>query len=57
MTYIQRKEDNQLETVDQFDSYREAKEMIKEYWLSDPYAIYYLSSKACRAWNDGSLSE
>lgn len=51
MTYIQRKDSNQLETVDQFDTYKEAREMLTEYRLSDPYAHYYLSQRACKGWN------
>ena len=54
MQYIQRKDrdTNQLETVDQFDTYTEAKKMIVEYQLSDPSAAYYISQRACKAWND-----
>lgn len=50
MTYIQRKVGRDLETVDEFESYREARKMLVEYRLSDSYAEYYLSSRACKAW-------
>lgn len=50
MIYIQRKCDNYLETVDQFENRKEAREMVKEYQLSDPYAFYYLSQRACQNW-------
>ena len=50
MTYIQRKGDGYLETVDEFPTRKEALMMIKEYRISDPYAVYYLSSRACRGW-------
>lgn len=50
MVYIQRKDSYGLETVDEFDSYREARKMVAEYRLSDPYATYYLSSRCCKAW-------
>lgn len=36
MRYIQRRGDGYLETVDEFTTYREAREMLKEYRLSDP---------------------
>jgi hypothetical protein len=56
MIYIQRKDDYQLETVDHVEPriygyYREAKRLLKEYQLSDPYANYYLSSRACKDYN------
>ena len=53
MTYIQYKYQTQpLETIDQFDSYKEALRCLKEYRLSDPYGTYYLSSRACKAWRE-----
>lgn len=33
--YIQRKAGKDLETVDEFETYKEAKAMVKEYRLSD----------------------
>jgi len=51
-TYIQRKDANQLETVDEFDTRKEAWEMVKEYRMSDPTASFYLSSRCCKDWND-----
>lgn len=52
MKYIQRKGDGYLETVDQFKSFKEAREMIKEYRMSDPSAYYYISSRPCKDWNN-----
>lgn len=54
MTYIQRKDNqfNRLETVDQFDDYSEARIMLNNYRLSDPYGEYYLSTRACKAWRE-----
>ena len=51
MIYIQRKDSRYLETVDEFETWKEARAMVKEYRLSDPSANYYLSSRACRDWN------
>lgn len=51
MVFIQRKDGRTLETVDQFETYKEARDMIKEYRLSDSSADYYLSSRACKGWN------
>ena len=48
--YIQRKDSNGLETVDQFNTRKEALAMLKEYSICDPFAQYYLSSRACKAW-------
>jgi len=50
MRYIQRKDGKELETVDQFETFKEAKAMIKEYRLSDPAGIYYISQRACKGW-------
>ena len=54
MTYIQRKDNytRDLETVDQFETYKEAREMVAEYRLSDPSAHYYLSQRACKDWHN-----
>lgn len=50
MRYIQRRGDGYLETVDEFTTYREAREMLKEYRLSDPSAYFYISQRCCAAW-------
>ena len=50
MYYIQRKDSNGLETVDEFNTRKEAKAMLEEYRLSDWSATYYLSSRPCKAW-------
>ena len=51
MIYINRKDDyKNLETVDEFESRKEAKYMLKEYRLSDQSASYYISQKPCRDW-------
>ena len=47
MTYIQLQRNGHLETVDQFDTVKEARAMLKEYQLSDPTGFYYLSSRPC----------
>lgn len=52
MQYIQRKEGKQLETVDELETYKEAKEMLKEYRISDTYGYYYISSRACKDWRE-----
>lgn len=51
MFYIQRSGDGCLETVDEFTTHKEARAMLSEYRMSDPTASYYISSRACRAWN------
>lgn len=52
MIYIQRKDGKDLETVDQFETRKEAKLMLIEYRLSEYTAYYYLSSRACKAWRE-----
>ena len=48
--YIQRRGDGQLETVDQFDTRKEARENLKEYQMADPTATHYISTRPCRDW-------
>lgn len=50
MFYIQRRGQGYLETVDEFPTRKEAREMLAEYRLSDPSARFYISTRACRAW-------
>ena len=52
MTYIQRKDDRQLETVDEFGTRKEARAMLAEYRMADPSAAYYLSSRPCKEWRN-----
>ena len=52
--YIQRRGDGYLETVDEFDTRKEADAMLSEYQLSDPSASYYISSRACGNWKEAS---
>lgn len=50
MRYIQRKDSRGLETVDQFDTRKEALKMLHEYRMADSAAEYYISTRACRNW-------
>ena len=52
MVYIQRKDSNGVETVDEFETRKEARAMVIEYRISDYSAEYYLSQRACKDWND-----
>lgn len=52
MIYVQRKGDGYLETVDEFETRKEARAMLAEYRMGDPSAHYYLSSRACKAWRE-----
>ena len=50
MIYIQRKDQNGLETVDEFETRKEARQACIEYKIADPYGIYYMSQRACKEW-------
>ena len=52
--YIQRKDFqfNTLETVDEFDTFAEARKMVTEYRMSDPSANYYISQRPCKDWKE-----
>jgi len=52
MYYIQRKGQGQLETVDEFNTRKEAREMLAEYRMSDTSATYYISSRPCNDWRE-----
>jgi hypothetical protein len=50
--YIQRKDGRDLETVDEFNTRKEAHAMLAEYRLSDSSAHYYISTRPCKHWKD-----
>lgn len=50
MFYIQRRDANLLETVDEFPTRSEARAMLSEYIMSDHSADYYISTRACANW-------
>ena len=53
MRYIQRNDcDENLETVDEFESRKEAVNNLKEYRIYDTSAFYYISQKPCRDWQE-----
>ena len=52
MYYIQRRGDGYLETVDEFETLKEAKFMLAEYRMSDPTAEFYISRRPCKAWRE-----
>jgi hypothetical protein len=58
MNYIQRRDhsNRQLETVDQFETRKEARAMLTEYLTSDPSAEYYISRRACKDWRESSTA-
>jgi hypothetical protein len=53
-TYIQRKDGRYVETVDEFETRKEARTMLAEYQLADRAGEYYLSSRPCKAWREAS---
>lgn len=55
--FVQRRDRSRgdLETVDEFTTRREAVEMCDEYRLSDPAGVYYISSRACRGWEQADV--
>ena len=56
MVYIQYKAYGTLETIDSFDSYKEAKAMLAEYRLCFSEGTLYLSQRATKAWRDNKLN-
>ena len=53
MVYINIKENNKVETIDQFENRREARQTLKEYKIASPYyANAYLSQRCSKNWNN-----
>lgn len=50
MNYIQLKSNFGLETVDEFETRKEARAMLTEYRMSDSSGYYYISSRPCKGW-------
>lgn len=55
--YIQRRDGRHVETVDEFETRKEARAMRDEYQFADPSAIYYTSTRACRDWHQAEPRE
>ena len=51
MKYINRVGDGYRETVDEFATLKEARAMLLEYQMSDPYGEYYISQRCCADWS------
>ena len=41
-----------IETVDEFETHKETKKMIKEYRISHPNGYYYISSRSTNEWKN-----
>jgi len=54
--YINSKKSGRVETIDQFDTYREAREMLKEYRMCFHWGNYYLSSRSTREWRESGVT-
>ena len=52
MYYIQFKYKNQLETIDEFESRKEALAMLEEYRFGSHEGYYYLSTRSCKDWRN-----
>ena len=51
--YINIKENNQVVTLDEFETYKEALEMLKEYRIaSSYYSPAYLSQRSTKEWKE-----
>lgn len=48
--YINRQGQGYRETVDEFETYKEARAMVAEYRFGDPSARYWVSSRCCANW-------
>ena len=52
MKYINMKGNYGIETVDEFETYREALKMLREYRIADDYNHYYISQRCTKDWKE-----
>ena len=52
MFYINTRYGGQTETIDEFETRKEAREMLTEYRLAAPVMGYYLSIRCTREWRE-----
>ena len=52
-TYINMRHDGEVETVDEFETRKEARKMCAEYNSCDRYHEYYVSSRSTKDWREG----
>ena len=52
MWYINIKNNGSVETVDEFETAKEARAMRIEYQMGDSYNLYYLSKRCTKEWKD-----
>ena len=52
MDYINTKEYGYVETVDEFETIKEARKMLKEYRMASPGMNYYLSQRSTKTWKE-----
>jgi hypothetical protein len=50
--FINRKDANHRETVDEFTTRKEARAMLTEYRMADPTAEHWISNRPCKGWDD-----
>lgn len=50
--YINRRGDGYTETVDEFDTEKEARAMLREYQMSDPTGELWVSRRPIKGWSD-----
>ena len=50
MYYINYKYNNEVETIEEFKTLKEAKELLKEYKMVSHY--YYLSKRSTKVWRE-----
>jgi len=46
------KNKEKVETVDEFSTYKESREILREYNLSDSYNYYYISKRCTNNWRN-----
>lgn len=53
LNYINMRQDGAVETVDQFETYKEAREMLAEYRMAFNWVPLWISSRSTAEWRAG----
>jgi len=56
-TYINAKVYGCTETIDEFETAKEAGEMIKEYRIADPSHYYWMSQRSTKEWRNAGMEK
>lgn len=57
MFYINMRNSDDIETVDEFETLKESKKMLAEYRIADRANEYYISNRSTKIWREESKKQ